>query len=92
MGDQRYALGVLPPVKRPGTHYTGGWVSPRAGLDVWGKAFTPPGFDPRTVQPVASRPPLMGAMILQIQYVTFIDVSSQYVCTIGFLPFCININ
>jgi hypothetical protein len=30
-------------------------VGPRAGLDRCGKAGPPPGFDPRTVQPVASR-------------------------------------
>jgi hypothetical protein len=27
-------LRPLYPRKRPGTHYTGGWVGPRAGLDV----------------------------------------------------------
>jgi hypothetical protein len=30
-------------------------VGPRAGLDRCGKYGPPPGFDPRTVQPVASR-------------------------------------
>jgi hypothetical protein len=30
-------------------------VSPRAGLDGCGKSRPPPGFDPGTVQPVASR-------------------------------------
>jgi hypothetical protein len=30
-------------------------VGPRAGLDRCGKSQPPPGFDPRTVQPVASR-------------------------------------
>ena len=38
----------LYPWKRPGIHYMGGSVGPRAGLDECG-------FDPRTVQPVASR-------------------------------------
>jgi hypothetical protein len=32
-----------------------GWVGLRAGLDVCEKFRPPPGFDPRTVQPVASR-------------------------------------
>ena len=41
--------------ERPGTHFTGGWVGPRAGLDTCEKDRPPPGFDPRTVQPVASR-------------------------------------
>jgi len=30
-------------------------VGPRTGLDRCGKSRPPPGFDPRTVQPVASR-------------------------------------
>jgi hypothetical protein len=34
---------------------TGGWVYPRAGLDRCGKSPPSPGFDLRTVQPVASR-------------------------------------
>jgi hypothetical protein len=45
----------LYPRERPGTHCTGGWVGLRAGLDAWEKSRPPPGFDPRTVQPVASR-------------------------------------
>jgi len=24
----------------PGTHFTGGWVSPRAGLDVYGNSYS----------------------------------------------------
>ena len=43
---------ALYPRERPGTHCTGGWVGLRAGLDVR-KISSPPGFDPRTVQPVA---------------------------------------
>ena len=46
---------LFTPGKDPGTHCTGGWVGPRAGLDRCGKSRPPPGFDPRTVQPVASR-------------------------------------
>jgi len=42
------------PLERPGTHCTGGWVGPRAGLDRCGKSRPLPGFDPRTVQPVGS--------------------------------------
>jgi len=30
-------------------------VGPRAGVDKCGKSRLPPGFDPRTVQPTASR-------------------------------------
>ena len=42
------------PGKRPSTHFIGGWVGPRAGLD-GRKISSPPGFNPRTVQPVVSR-------------------------------------
>ena len=45
----------LYPRERPGTHCIGGWVVPRAGLDGCRKSRTPPGFDPRTFQRVASR-------------------------------------
>ena len=46
----------LYPLERPGTHCIGGWVGPRADLDGCGKTHpTAPGFDPRTVQSVASR-------------------------------------
>jgi hypothetical protein len=33
VGGQRHAPAALPTGKRPGTHCTGGWVGPRAGLD-----------------------------------------------------------
>ena len=41
--------------ERSGAHCIGGRVGPRAGLDGYGKSRPPPGFDPRTVQLVASR-------------------------------------
>jgi hypothetical protein len=44
----------LYPREWPCTQCIGGWLSPRAGLDLCGKSLPPPGFDPRTVQPVAS--------------------------------------
>jgi len=52
---QRHAPAALYPRERPGTHCTGGGVGPRP---VWTGAENldpPPGFDPRTVQPLASR-------------------------------------
>ena len=49
MRGQRHAPTALYTRERPGTHCTGGWVGPRASL------APPTGFDPRTVQPVASR-------------------------------------
>jgi hypothetical protein len=33
VGGQRNTPAALPPGKRPGSHYKGGWVGPRAGLD-----------------------------------------------------------
>jgi len=43
---QRHAPVAIPPVKRPGTHRTGGWVGLRSGLDDRGKPRPPPVFDP----------------------------------------------
>jgi hypothetical protein len=43
------------PWKRPRTRCIGGWVGPRDGLELVRKISPPTGFDPRTVQPVASR-------------------------------------
>ena len=45
----------LYPWERSGTNCPGDWVSPRAGLDRCGKISPPTGFDPWTVQTVASR-------------------------------------
>ena len=44
----------LYPQERPGTHFIGGWVGPRAGLDGCVKSHPQPRFDPRTVQSVVS--------------------------------------
>jgi hypothetical protein len=48
VSGQRHASAALCPWERtPGTHYTGGWVGPRAGLDteVRGKSFAPAGIE-----------------------------------------------
>jgi hypothetical protein len=45
----------LYPRERPGNYCIWDWVVPSAGLDRWEKSYLAPGFDPRTVQPVASR-------------------------------------
>jgi hypothetical protein len=37
VGGQRHAPAALPQ-ERPGTHCTGGWLGPRAGLDGCGKS------------------------------------------------------
>ena len=38
VGGQSFSPAALPPGKRVGTHYIGGWVGPRAGLDGRGKS------------------------------------------------------
>jgi len=54
VGGQRHDPAALPR-ERPCTHCTGGWVGPRTGMNRCGKPRPPPAFDPRNVQPVASR-------------------------------------
>jgi len=44
---------LFTPGERAGTHFTGGWVGPRTGLEGQ-KISPPPRFHPRTVQLVAS--------------------------------------
>ena len=51
VGGQRHAPAALLPKE---TRYPP-YVGPRAGLEGCGKSRPPPGFEPRTVQPVASR-------------------------------------
>ena len=45
VSGQQHASAALYPQERPHTHFTGGWVGPRAGLDAQ-KISSPPGFDP----------------------------------------------
>jgi len=52
---QCHALAALPPGKKFGIHCTGGWVSPKTGLDLCEKISPYPRSDPRTVELVASR-------------------------------------
>jgi hypothetical protein len=52
VGSQRHAPAPLP-LGRPGTHCIGGGAQDRSGRVR--KISHPPGFDPRTVQPVATR-------------------------------------
>jgi len=48
---QQHAPAALYPRESPGTHFTGGWVGPRAGLD-GRKISSSPGFDPGASSPV----------------------------------------
>jgi len=54
VSGQQHAPAALYPRERPGTHFTGGWVDPRAGLDGT-ENLVPTGIRSRTVQPVVSR-------------------------------------
>jgi hypothetical protein len=60
VSGQRHARPRYTPGERtPGTHWTGGWVGPRAGLDTEarGKLLSPlPGIEPRSPgRPVRSQ-------------------------------------
>jgi hypothetical protein len=54
VGGQRHAPATLPQGRTRYLLYSG-WVGPRAGMDGCEKSGPPPGFDPWTVHPVASR-------------------------------------
>ena len=44
----------IPPENRPGPHYRRGWIGSLAGPNGYGQNnFPPPGFEPRTFQPLA---------------------------------------
>jgi hypothetical protein len=51
---RRHVPAALPSAKGRGFHCTGSWVGPRTGLQGCRKFRPPPGFDPRTVQHMAS--------------------------------------
>jgi hypothetical protein len=56
VSGQLHALAALPPTETAlGTHWPGGWVCPRAGLDAVVKRIIPslPGLEPLIIQPVA---------------------------------------
>jgi len=50
VSGQQHAPAALYPRKRTGTHFAGGWVGHRAGLDRR-KISPPPGFDPGPSRP-----------------------------------------
>ena len=54
------APAALPPGKRAGTHCTGGWVGPRAGLKGCGKSRPHRGFDPRSESLYPAHPSKRG--------------------------------
>jgi len=50
LSGQQHVPAALYPRERPGTHFTGGWVGLRVGLD-GRKISSPPGFDPGPSNP-----------------------------------------
>ena len=64
-------------------------MGPRAGLDGCGKSRLPPGFDPRTVQPVAIRytdcdiTNHKPAIEYSFVYESNLSSGSLYVCVVG---------
>ena len=50
VSGQQHAPAALYPRDRPGTHFTGGWVGPMAGLD-GRKISSPSEFDPGPSRP-----------------------------------------
>ena len=50
VSGQQHAPAALYPRERPGTHFTRGWVGPRAGLNER-KISSPPRFDPEPSGP-----------------------------------------
>jgi hypothetical protein len=55
VGGQYHAPAALPPGKRPISHFTGGWVGSRAGLDGCGKSRPHRDLIPGPARTVASR-------------------------------------
>jgi len=72
VSDQQHAPVALYPRDRPGTHFTGGWVGPRAGLG-GRKISSPLGFDagpssPKSVAIPTELPgPLSSSVIMKIR-------------------------
>jgi len=76
VSGQQHAPTALYPLERPGTHFTGGWVSPKAGLD-WRKISSAPGFDPGSSSPysVAIPTELPGPLPSWVRWVEVTNVS-----------------
>jgi hypothetical protein len=69
----------LSPRKRTDTHYVGDWVVPPESVWTGAENSPPPGYDSRTVQPVASR-------------YTYYAISRNYCCrrkAISIIYFCV---
>ena len=84
VSGQQHTPAALYPRERAGTHFTGGWVGPRAGLDGQ-KISSPPRFDPGPSSPqsVAIPTELPGPHIVRttnIKIKNLIDIKRESLC------------
>jgi hypothetical protein len=105
VSGQRHAPAALCPGERaPGTHCTGGWVDPRAGLDTEVKRKNPlplPGIEPRSPRrPVRSQtlywlsspaPPCPPQMCVYINIYIYIYLGDMYLCVCMCMYVCMYI-
>jgi len=56
VSGQLHALAALPPGESPGTHYIGGWVGPRAGLDAVARRIEIPSLQLPGIEPPSFNP------------------------------------
>ena len=85
MGGQRHASAALPRGKRPRTHCTGSWMSGKGRSGQMRKMSSPLGFDPRTVQPVASWYTDYAILASASQYHTFTLIQNHYALKAGII-------
>jgi len=80
VNGQQHAPAALYPREGPGTHFRGGWVGPRAGLD-WRKMSSPPEFDsgPSRPQSVAIPTELPGPLETACTYIN-INTYRRQIC------------
>jgi hypothetical protein len=64
-------------------------VGPRAGLDGCGKSRPPPGFDPRTLQPVATLPTVAARKLIVLLLIR-VQFSASGCAKRGFLAFSVS--
>ena len=68
VSGQQHAPAALYPRENPGTHFTGGWVGPKAGLD-GRKISSPPGFDSGPSSPKSLAIPTELELELELEFV-----------------------
>jgi hypothetical protein len=81
MNGQLHVPAALSPGEiAAGTHWLGGWVSPRAGLDAVekGKILTLPGFEPGPSSPSLYRVSYPDSSIFKVEFRSFAFISVLY--------------